>query len=106
MPLFERCWSKLGLTDDDLRAAELMVMVEPDRHPVIQKTGGVRKFRFTGAHWPQGKRGAARVYYLYVPDKGIVIWLWCHRKNEEDGLTEKGKEQMRALIEETLRCFE
>ncbi len=42
---FEKKWSKLKLTDDDLRALEIGIMLGPKRPPVIRGTRGMRKLR-------------------------------------------------------------
>jgi hypothetical protein len=104
--LFERCWNALNLTDEDLQALETLVMLNPDGQPVLKGTGGVRKIRFAGNHWDKGKRGGARVYYLYIPDKGLVIWLFVHLKSDQESLSEKGKKEIRSLVKEVLSILE
>lgn len=42
---FSRNWDKLGFSDDDLRLLELDIMKHPDKYPVMQGTGGLRKAR-------------------------------------------------------------
>ncbi len=104
--LFEKCWSHLGLEDEDLQALETLIMLNPDGHPVIPGTGGIRKLRFSSEDWPQGKSGAARVYYLHIPGKGIVWLVYVHRKSELGQISESGKKEMRQYVQIILNCFE
>lgn len=106
LPLFEKCWDANGLVDDDLQALEMLVMINPDGSPVIRGTGGVRKIRFSAEHWSHGKSKGARVYYLYVPEKGVVFWLFMHMRDEEDFLSEHGTKAIRELVKEVLSWLE
>ena len=40
---FTRRWEDLGFNDDDLRLLENEIMSNPDKYPVMQGTGGLRK---------------------------------------------------------------
>ena len=40
---FSRRWDELGFDDDDLRKLELDIMNNPDKYPIMQGTGGLRK---------------------------------------------------------------
>lgn len=106
LDLFEKCWGALGLEDEDLRGLEMLIMLNPDGPPVMKGTGGVRKLRFAGQHWSKGKRGGARIYYLYVPDRGLIFLLFAHMKNEQETISEDGKAHMRSLVKEILDCLE
>jgi hypothetical protein len=89
----------LKLTDDDLRALETCIMLNPQGPPVVQGTGGLRKVRFAPASWRTGKSGAARVGYVYFPDFGMVFLVVAYGKNEKDDLTPDDKREIRHLIE-------
>jgi hypothetical protein len=104
--VFEKCWVAWDLTDDDLRALEMIVMINPDGPPVIPGTGGVRKVRFSSDQWSCGKSKGARVYYVYVPEKGTVFLLFVHMRDEEDFISAKGKEQIRKLVSVVVSCLE
>jgi len=103
---FEQCWAHIGLDDDDLRALEIAIMINPDGPPVIQGTGGVRKGRFSPERWPTGKRGGARYYYLYIPSKGLVLLLFVHVKAKQETITDEQKKALRMLVREILNSFE
>jgi hypothetical protein len=102
---FERAWRAWGLSDDDLRAAEMLVLLGPERYPVIPGTGGVRKLRFSAPGWSFGKSGAARVYYLYLRSHGIVVWLFAHMRDKDDYLSVAGKAAISSLVREIESLF-
>lgn len=104
--LFEKCWASLRLSDHDLMGLETLVMINPDGYPVIPGTGGVRKLRFSADHWDFGKSKAARVYYLFIPEKGIVFWLFIHMRDDEDYLSEAGTKAIRTLVKEIQNSLE
>ena len=50
---FYRAARKAGVTDEDIRQAELEVMEDPHAWPVMAGTGGLRKMRFA----PESRHG-------------------------------------------------
>lgn len=84
---FERRWKALGLDDDDLRALEFAIQADPDRHPVIRETGGLRKIRFAAPGSSRGKSSSYRVGYAHFPDPGLVLLLLVWAKNEKGDLS-------------------
>lgn len=103
---FEKAWHAWELEDEDLRALEMLVLVNPAGNPVIPGTGGVRKLRFSGSSWAHGKSKGARIYYIYVPEKGVVFWLFAHMRDEEDYLTAAGKSAIKKLVAEIVDLLE
>src|SRR5438067_7914537 len=80
-PTFLRDWQRLGLGDGALRALEQELIDSPDKAPVIQHTGGLRKLRFTPSGSGRGKRGAYRVCYAHFPAYGTVALFVAFGKN-------------------------
>jgi hypothetical protein len=97
--VFTRDWERLGLTDDDLRALEVMIMAKPAGNPIIRGTGGLRKIRFSPTGWARGKSGALRACYAYFKDYGIVLLVVVYEKNEMDDLSPAGRKTAKLLIE-------
>ncbi len=87
MESFERRWKALGLDEDDLRALEFAIQPDPDRHPVIRQTGGLRKIRFAASGSTRGKSGSYRVGYAHFPNPGLVLLLLVWAKNEKGELS-------------------
>jgi mRNA-degrading endonuclease RelE of RelBE toxin-antitoxin system len=83
---FAKKWTKLGLSDDDLRALEIAIMSVADKAPVIEGTGGLRKARLSREGSNQGKRDGFRVCYALFPDFGIVLLVIVYGKGEKSDL--------------------
>src|SRR4051812_39093620 len=76
-------WASYGLDDDDLRTLEIAIMACPDRWPVIEGTGGLRKIRFAAPGSNRGKSGAFRVCFVYFEEYGSVWLVTIFGKNEK-----------------------
>ncbi len=103
---FPPAWSRMGLGDEDLQALEIAIMTNPTGPPVVKGTGGLRKVRFAPASWNTGKSGAARVFFVFFPEYGLVALIYATRKNEEEELSESSKKAIKQLIEETQRYLD
>lgn len=86
-PAFLRDWRRIGLDDEALRALEQELIEMPEKGPVIARTGGLRKLRFTPPGSAQGKRGAYRVCYAHFPVYGTVALFAAFGKNERSDLS-------------------
>src|SRR5437016_464121 len=95
---FNDAWDKLKLNDDDLAALQIMIMLDPKRHPVVKGTGGLRKMRFAPSQWQTGKSGAIRIGYVYLQEYATVLLVIAFSKNEKDEITPGEKKAIRALI--------
>ena len=95
---FRDDWKRLGLNDDDLSVLQFAIMAAPRDAPVVPVTDGLRKLRFAPARWGKGKRGAARVCYVYLEEFGIVLLVVAYAKNEQDDLSPDEKRIIRDMI--------
>lgn len=98
IPEFEIRWKKLGFNDDDLRDLEAYLCEHPTLPPIIQGTGGLRKFRWS-QHEGQGKSGGARILYVDFASFEKIYMISCFAKNKQINLTGAQKKQMKAVIE-------
>lgn len=94
LSVFDRTAKGL-LTDEDERKMEQEIVDAPDAAPVISETGGIRKIRV--AMQGRGKRGSARVLYLYVPTTDTVYLILAYGKNVKDSISKAEKKQLKAL---------
>ena len=67
---------------DELRELESMVMSGLDRNPLIRGANGPRKIRVPDRGSGRGKSGGYRVFYLYIPRRGLVLLLDVIDKSE------------------------
>ena len=65
--------ARLGLTDDDQRQIESVLLDRPLAGNVMRGTGGLRKLRHAPLHRSGGKSGGVRVCYAYFPQFSHVF---------------------------------
>ena len=103
MPVFDKQWKQLGLSDDNLKTLQEQILNDPDCGAVIQGTGGLRKARFAMPN--RGKSDGIRVLYVDFPPHETTYFIFTYPKNEKDNLTDDEKNNIRKLIkriEETM----
>ena len=94
------------LDDDEYRALQKQLGVEPDAGDLMPGTGGFRKIRWADKRRGKGRRGGLRViYYHFAADH--QIWLMTlYGKNEATDLTPGEKEALKTAIEGECRARE
>lgn len=75
---------------------ELHVAENPEIHPVVSGTGGVRKARW--GRRGKGKRGGVRVIYFYRSTADMVYFLDIYSKNEKEDLTAADKRVLKEIV--------
>ncbi len=95
-PIFTKNWHSLGLTDDDLKNLQEILLENPKAGDVIKGTGGLRKIRISCNE--HGKRGGARGIYVDVEFKEKIHLINVYAKNEQAELTESEKKAIAAVI--------
>ena len=94
---FRKCWKAMGLSEDDLKKLEKILLENPQLGDVIEGTGGARKMRIQIEN--RGKSGGGRVIYVDVFEKEKLYFLLAYPKNIQDNLTPDQKKQVRKLVE-------
>ena len=98
VPMFTKKWHELGLTDDNLRDLENVLLKNPKDGDAIQGTGGLRKIRIPMENKGKAKRGGARVIYVDIELKETIYFINVYTKYEKDDLTEEEKKAFRAVV--------
>jgi hypothetical protein len=94
-PLFDAAAADL-VDDEAMRHVELSLLAEPRAGAVVAGTDGIRKLR---APLPgRGKRGGARVLYLYIEVRGRIYFLLAYAKNEQFNLSPAQKKALRDMV--------
>ena len=96
--VFDRKWDELGCNDDDLAELQKIISENPQGHPVISGTGGIRKVRV--ALQGRGKSGGARVMYVDYVLHGTVGLLSVYPKSEKEIITEAEKKVLKSISEQ------
>jgi hypothetical protein len=63
--------------EQGVRELQLELVQSPERRKVDPGTGGLRKIRMPDPTRGKGKRGGARVHYLWLPKSRDFIWCLC-----------------------------
>jgi hypothetical protein len=80
---------------DAIEALAAYLTEHPDAGEVIRGSGGVRKLRWAAKG--KGKRGGARIIYLYVVVAGRVYLIRCYAKNIKADLSADEKKELRQI---------
>ena len=70
----------MGLTDEDLRTLENILLKDPKTGDTIPGTGSLRKIRIPIDN--KGKRGGCRVIYVDIEIRECIYLLNVYAKNE------------------------
>lgn len=82
---FLQSWKDGGLSEDDLRQLELLLLRDPKLGDVIPGTRGLRNLRVSDSG--KGKRGGGRVLYRDFEKYSKLFFLFFIRKGEQDDLS-------------------
>lgn len=93
-------WVSEFLPDDTYARLQQELMDDPEKGTPIPACGGLRKVRAPDPRRGKGKRGGARVIYLYVPSAKWFFLLDIYGKDEKDDLSTAEKKILAGLVEE------
>ena len=88
---------RMGL-EEPLRKLQGHLAANPTAGRLDPGTSGLRKVRIGDPRRARGKRGGARVHYLWVPSSQLVYFLFVYSKEEADTLTEDQKRALTAVV--------
>ena len=83
-----------------LRNLQLELVQNPERGDTDPGTDGLRKIRMPDPSRGKGKRGGARVHYLWLPHVRRVYLVFVYGKGEQSSLTKAQKKQLRSIVEQ------
>ena len=92
-----------GLTEDDRKRIVDFIAANPDVGREIPGTGGAHKLRFAGKG--KGKSGGYRVITFYSGEDIPVFLLNVFAKNEKTDLTQKERNQLKAVLGELAEAY-
>ena len=99
MPAYMQSYDIMGLTDDEQRAIETGIMVNPLANPVEPGTGGVRIFECST---PSNGAGSLHlsVFHVYFPETQKVALLDVLVADSFGPLTNEERAELRELFDE------
>lgn len=86
--------------EDALRDLQLALLENPEAGDVDPGTGGLRKIRMADPHRRKGKRGGARVHYLWLSHKTRIYLVFVYGKHERATLSPEQKKHLRRVVEQ------
>ena len=101
---FDEQWQALGLTDDNLKELQTILLENPKIGAVIRGTGRLRNMRY--AYGIRGKSHCARVCYVDFEFHGIIFLIMVFAKNEMENLSQAERKNIKAMIEQIEKIFE
>ena len=96
--VFTRRIVSLGL-EGPLRELHIVLLRDPEAGALDPGTGGLRKVRIGDPGRGKGKRGGARVHYLWIPAASLIYLIYVYSKDEATSLSPTQKKQLRAVVE-------
>ncbi len=99
-PGFKRRWDELGLTDLDLDALKVILMINPRHAPIVKGAGGLRKIRFSPTAWNVGKSGALRIGYAYSEAESVVLLVTVYSKHDKAEISFRERREIKVLLRE------
>jgi mRNA-degrading endonuclease RelE of RelBE toxin-antitoxin system len=95
-PSFEASAKKL-LTEEDRRSLELLLLDNPERGALVERTGGFRKVRFGRPSRREGRSGGTRVVYFFAEGRSRIFLLLIYSKGTKDSLTRAEENELRRI---------
>jgi hypothetical protein len=85
------------LTETEKTAMQESISANPEAHPVVPGTGGVRKARW--GRQGRGKSGGVRLIYYYWTADNEVYLLFLYAKNEQSDMNNADRVAARKFVE-------
>ena len=83
------------LTDEEYRALQNELLLNPEKGDIIQGINGLRKLRIADSQRNKGKRGGARVIYYYFANRNKLYFFTAYGKNKQTDLTNDQKQLLK-----------
>ncbi len=100
--VFTKRIMRLGL-EQPLRELQMELRANPKAGDVDPGTGGLRKVRVADPGRGTGKRGGARVHYLWVPSRELIYLVFVYSKGEAATLTKYQRTALSRIVRQIKR---
>ena len=91
------------ISDDDFAEFQAELAQNPEKGPVIEGTGGLRKVRWRLRG--KGKSGGLRIIYLFVRVRNRIHLVFVFAKDESDDLTPAQKKDLKSIVDAIKREY-
>lgn len=86
--IYQRLMKKYNFTNTDEINIEMTILKNPEIGVVVKGTSGVRKSRYALIKSNKGKSGGFPIFYLYIPESELIIFLALLNKKESENLSD------------------
>ncbi len=101
---FDEQWKALGLTDENLRELQEILVENPKIGVVMKGTGRLRKMRFSYGN--RGKSHCARICYVDFEIHGRLFLVMVFAKNEMENLSKAECNSLKNMIDRLEKSME
>ncbi|KZN15131.1 type II toxin-antitoxin system RelE/ParE family toxin [Marinomonas sp. TW1] len=85
------------MTDDEYKALQEALVIQPDLGVLIKNSGGLRKVRWSLDG--RGKRGGVRIIYYWMTSQDQVYMLYAFSKNTQENLIDAQIKTLKQIVE-------
>ena len=96
LPVYQKQVTEL-FAGSEAAAMEDYIAANPEGHPVLQGTGGLRKARWKRG--TRGKSGGVRAIYYFDVRAATVYMLTVYSKSQKENLTAADKRDLRKIVD-------
>ena len=94
MPSFTKCWKELGLTDEDYRELQNLILKGMHADPL---GSDCYKIRFSPTKLNKGKNTSSRIIYIDFIEQGNIYFITAFSKSDEANITKTELSDIREL---------
>lgn len=87
------------MTDEEYRLIQNELLENPEKGDVIQGLHGLRKVRIADNSRNKGKRGGARVVYLYTVVRNRIYLITAYGKGKKTDLSNEERKILKQLAQ-------
>ncbi len=102
LPLFTKQLFEVA-NDEVYRAFQNELLVNPDKGDIIPHSGGLSKVRMRLEG--RGKRGGARVIYLYLRHHQVIVFFYLYTKAQSENLNQSQLRRLHEAVNEIKKEF-
>jgi len=96
LPEFEKQCKHIGLTEDDVKDIESVLLLNYTAGDLIKGTGGIRKLRHALPNG--GKSGGVRLIYIDFISYEKAYLITVYAKKEMDNLSQVERNELKKLV--------
>jgi hypothetical protein len=98
LPGFLQEWSDFGLSAEEMKVFEVILMTNPKQGKVVRGSGGLRKISLNGAFLDSTKGDKVRIGYAYSESSSVIILVNVSSMHARPNDPRADRREMRRLL--------